>query len=113
MPKAHESHSLVVVASSGAIVDADHSCVYSGIVNNHIQRLGAGKMRMDKILMFSREVLKLRQSDLAKKLGVCRSLVAKWEAGDLPRAQYIIPLCDALRLSPNELFDWRPDDEQM
>ena len=68
-------------------------------------------MRMDKLLTFSREVKKMRQADLAKKLGVCRSLIAKWEAGDLPRTQYILPICRALRISPNELFNWNQDYE--
>lgn len=42
------------------------------------------KFKLDKGL---REAMKLTQDDLAKKLDVDRSTVAKWETGDaLPRA---------------------------
>ena len=67
------------------------------------------------------EVIKLRglknlrrkntmtQEDLAQKLGVTQSMVAKWEAGaSYPRGEMLFRLANVLNCSIDELFGREP-----
>lgn len=69
------------------------------------------------------EVIKLRglkslrrkdamtQGDLAQKLGVTQSMVAKWEAGaSYPRGEMLSRLADVLNCTIDELFGREPKD---
>lgn len=57
------------------------------------------------IIEGKRKVLGLNQGDLAEKLGVDRSTVAKWETGAAkPRTDALIKLCEILSCSADELL---------
>lgn len=52
-----------------------------------------------------REALGLTQSAFAGKIGVVRSTVAKWEAGDsMPAANHIALICERLRIGPSSVL---------
>ncbi len=52
-----------------------------------------------------RESLNLRQEDLANKLSVNRSTIAKWETGEaMPRADKLLALASILKCSVDDLL---------
>ena len=61
----------------------------------------------------------LSQEKLAESIGVNRNTVMRIENGEhAPRADRIVALCDALRMTPNELFGMNiltkaPDDPRL
>ena len=58
-----------------------------------------------------RNTMGLTQSDLAEKLGVERSTVAKWESGAAaPRAVTLLRLAKILQCPAEELFEECDDD---
>lgn len=63
---------------------------------------------MNKI-KHNRELVGLTQNDLAVKLGVDRSTVAKWETGEaFPRADKLPQLAEILGCKIDDLFDKSP-----
>lgn len=51
----------------------------------------------------------MTQGNLAQKLGVTQSMVAKWEVGgSYPRGELLTRLADALNCSIDELFGREP-----
>lgn len=64
-------------------------------------------LRLDKALLFYRERYRITQKDLAEMCGVSRKLVSEWESTRVvPRIQYVKPICKALQIDPNTLFQW-------
>ena len=58
-----------------------------------------------QFLKEQRKLKKLTQQELANKLGVSEKTISKWECGNgLPDATLMIPLCDELGISVNELL---------
>lgn len=54
-----------------------------------------------------RQEKKLKQEDLANKLGKSTSVVSNWEKGiNRPDADTIGQICKILSITPNELFEW-------
>lgn len=59
-----------------------------------------------------RKAAGLTQKMLSKQLGIERSTVAKWEAGETnPRAEKLPDVANALGCTVNELFDHKADQE--
>lgn len=59
---------------------------------------------MGKFIAEKRKALELTQNDLAQKLGVEEKVVMKWEEKNvLPKNELILPLCEVLGVSVNEL----------
>jgi len=58
-----------------------------------------------QFLKEQRKAKNLTQQELANKLGVSEKTISKWECGNgLPDATLMIPLCDELEISVNELL---------
>jgi transcriptional regulator with XRE-family HTH domain len=54
----------------------------------------------------------LTQEDLANKLFVSRSLVAKWEQGRaIPQEEYINKICEILNCSKNDIYEYKDIEE--
>ena len=65
-------------------------------------------MNLQTIGKFIKEQRKLKgytQSELAEKIFVSEKTISKWECGNgFPDASLILPLCNALEISANELL---------
>ena len=62
-------------------------------------------------LVQMRKVLQLTQEDIAKKLGVPRQSVAKWEAGEsIPDLDKCKQLADIFGVSLDDLANYEPED---
>ena len=65
-------------------------------------------MNQEKIGRFIAELRKeknMTQVDLANKLGITDRAVSKWENGrGMPDLSLLLPLCDTLNISVNELL---------
>lgn len=62
-------------------------------------------MKMHKIIKERRLALNFTQEQVAKYLGVTTPAVNKWEKGNgLPEVSLMLPLCEALDISVNELL---------
>lgn len=49
---------------------------------------------------------KMSQEELAKKLGVSKQCVLRWECGDTyPRLDYFLNLCEILSCMPDDFFE--------
>ena len=63
------------------------------------------QVRIGSYIAQCRREKKWTQKELAKKLGVTDKSVSKWENGYcLPDPSLYQPLCDALEITPNDLF---------
>jgi len=55
----------------------------------------------------------LSLADLAAKVGVSDATINRWENGVMDaKICYVIPLCKALGITPNELLGWKAGDPQ-
>lgn len=62
-------------------------------------------MTINERLFTFLEQKNLKQSDLAKYLNVTYSVITAWKTrGNNPPAEYIIPICEFLNISVNELL---------
>ena len=60
---------------------------------------------MGEKIKILREKAGLSQKQLAARLGIDQSAVARWESGEnIPATNRIIPLAEALGCSPGDLF---------
>ena len=49
----------------------------------------------------------MSQAELARVLGISEAAVSRWLNGTgLIKLEYVIPICDALKITPNELFNY-------
>ena len=61
-----------------------------------------------KFIKEQRKALGLTQGELAKKLMVSEKTISKWECGNgFPDTSLMLPLCEALNISANELLSAR------
>lgn len=51
-----------------------------------------------------REQVKITQEEMASRLGLTQQAIAKWEAGNLPRAELLPQLAKVLGCTIDELF---------
>ncbi|MBR1925967.1 MAG: helix-turn-helix domain-containing protein [Clostridia bacterium] len=66
-----------------------------------------------QFLKEQRKAKNLTQQELADKIGVSQKTVSKWECGNgLPDATLMIPLCDELEISVNELLSGKKLSEE-
>lgn len=78
----------------------------------------SGGLLMDQVEIgkFLREMRKeqsMTQRELAEKLDISDKTVSKWETGNgLPEVGLMLPLCDALKISVNELLSAERLDEK-
>ena len=62
-------------------------------------------MQIGKFIAERRKFKKLTQSELAKKMNISEKTVSKWECGyGFPDTSLILPLCNALDITANELL---------
>ena len=67
-----------------------------------------GSVCVGKFIAEKRKSLELTQNELAQKLGVTEKEVVRWEEKNvLPKNELVMPLCDALGVSVNELVSGR------
>lgn len=60
---------------------------------------------MKEIISSRRKERNMTQEQLAEKIGVSAKVVSKWETGrSLPDTSFLLPLCDALGLTVQELL---------
>ena len=58
-----------------------------------------------KFIQEQRKAKKLTQAELAKQIAVSEKTISKWECGNgFPDSSLILPLCDALDITANELL---------
>lgn len=59
-------------------------------------------------LRAARAALDLTQEELAKKAGISKDLIVKYESGKwyTPGADKVIAICRVVKKSPNELMGW-------
>lgn len=68
---------------------------------------------MKDIIIKRRKELGLTQLELAKILNVSDKVISKWETGrSLPDTSMIMPLCDALKISVDELFQCKAKEDE-
>lgn len=49
----------------------------------------------------------MTQAELARVLGISEAAVSRWLNGTgLIKLEYVIPICDTLKITPNELFNY-------
>lgn len=61
-----------------------------------------------KFIQEQRKLKKLTQLQLAEKIGVSEKTISKWECGyGFPDSSLILPLCNVLEISANELLSGR------
>lgn len=49
----------------------------------------------------------MSQAELARVLGVSEAAVSRWLNGTgLIKLDYVVPICEALKITPNELFNY-------
>lgn len=61
-----------------------------------------------KRIAYYRKLNNLTQSQFGDMLGRSQAVISSWEKGTDPGINSIIPICDVLRISPNELLDYKP-----
>lgn len=62
-------------------------------------------LKIGKFIAERRKLKKLTQSELARKISISEKTISKWECGyGFPDTSLILPLCDALDISANELL---------
>ena len=72
------------------------------------------QIKIGKFISECRKEKKLTQSQLAEKMNITDKAVSKWENGkSLPDISLLLPLCEILGISLNELFigEHIPDDK--
>lgn len=63
------------------------------------------------IIAKKRDSLGWSQEELAFRSGLSRNAIQNIESGSsVPKADKVNPLCDALGITPNEAFGYKPDD---
>ena len=63
------------------------------------------QIKIGKFISECRKEKKLTQSQLAEKMNITDKAVSKWENGkSLPDISLLLPLCEILGISLNELF---------
>lgn len=68
-------------------------------------------MTPGQVIKLHRKKMNLSQQGLANKLSMSRSALANIEVGSGgPRHCYVKKICQALKIDPNELFQWRKDE---
>ena len=61
--------------------------------------------KIGRFIAEARKELGMTQRELAEALGVSNRTVSKWECGDgLPELANILPLCELLRVTADELL---------
>lgn len=71
------------------------------------------QVKIGKFIQTLRKERKLTQSDIAKKLNISDKTVSKWETGNgLPDVSLMLPLCEILSISVNELLSGEKLDEK-
>ena len=64
--------------------------------------------RIGAVVARERKALSLTQEELARRLGVTKAAVSKWELGQsMPDAALLPSIAAQFALSIDELFDWR------
>jgi len=73
----------------------------------------AKRMKINEIIKKRRKQLGLTAEDIAKKLGVSRATVYRYESEDIEKipVSALIPLSKALKCSPNDLIGWEELDD--
>lgn len=72
------------------------------------------QMKIGKFISECRKEKKLTQSQLAERLNITDKAISKWETGkSLPDIALLLPLCEILDISLNEMFvgEHIPDNE--
>lgn len=63
------------------------------------------QMKIGKFIAEERKVKKYTQRELADKLGISDKTISKWERGNgFPEVSLLLPLCDELEITVNELL---------
>ena len=64
-------------------------------------------------LKVRRKQLGLSQEEVADKIGASKSNIAIWESGNsTPKGEYLVVLCEALRVNPVDFFEIKNDTTQ-
>lgn len=71
------------------------------------------QVKIGKFIQATRKTLKLTQKEVAEKLNISDKTVSKWETGNgLPEVGLLLPLCNILGISVNELLSGERLDEK-
>lgn len=63
------------------------------------------QIKIGKFIAMMRKEQSFTQKQLAEQLGISDKTVSKWETGNgMPEVSLMLPLCDALKISVNELL---------
>lgn len=63
------------------------------------------QIKIGKFIAVMRKEQSYTQKQLAEKLGISDKTISKWETGNgMPEVSLMLPLCDALKISVNELL---------
>lgn len=72
------------------------------------------QVRIGKFIQAMRKEKSLTQRELAEKLNISDKTVSKWERGaGLPEVGFMLPLCELLEISVNELLSGERLDEKL
>ena len=71
------------------------------------------QIKIGKFIQQKRKELNLTQKEIAEKLNVSDKTISKWETGNgLPEVSLMMPLCEILKISVNELLCGEKVDEK-
>lgn len=71
-------------------------------------------MNLSEQIKKFRKEKNMKQEELAKKLGKSKSVISNWEKGiNKPDADTIAELCKILKITPNQLFNWKENDNEL
>lgn len=71
-------------------------------------------MNLSEQIKKFRKEKNMKQEELAKKLGKSKSVISNWEKGiNKPDADTIAELCKILKITPNQLFDWKENHNKL
>ena len=86
--------------------DTINEVMMSNYVEEVDENIKLDKIKIGKFICDTRKESGMTQLELAQKIGVTDRAVSKWENGrGLPDISLIKPLCDALSITINELFN--------
>ena len=72
------------------------------------------QVKIGKFIQETRKEQSLTQRELAEKLNISDKTVSKWERGSgLPEVSLMLPLCEVLKISVNELLSGERLDEKL
>lgn len=71
------------------------------------------QVKIGQFIKSRRKEIKLTQREVAEQLGISEKTVSKWETGNgLPEVSLMLPLCELLNISVNELLSGERLDEK-